>query len=78
MTGKELIIYILANNLEDEPAFKDGKLIGFLTTVEAAEKMNVGVATIRAWIDRDWVDCVVINDTIYIPANFKLSLRNIL
>jgi predicted transcriptional regulator len=78
VTGRELIIYILANNLENEPVFKDDKLIGFLTTVEAAEKMNVGTATIHAWIEQAWVDCVVINGKAYIPANFKLTLNNIL
>ena len=45
VTGRDLILYILSNNLEDEEVFKDGKLIGFLTAWEAAEKMNVGIAT---------------------------------
>ncbi len=78
MTGKDLIIYILANDLEDRPIIEDGKPIGFLTIIEAAEQMNVGIATIRAWIKKDWMDHAVIGDTVYIPANFKLSLENIL
>ena len=41
MTGRDLIIYILENGLEDEPVFKDGKFIGFITTGEAAVQCNV-------------------------------------
>ena len=52
MTGKELIIYILQNNLEDEQVFKDGKFIGFLTIEEAAIKMNVGISTIVTLLDQ--------------------------
>lgn len=29
MTGKELILYILENNLEDSEIFKDGKFLDF-------------------------------------------------
>ena len=36
MTGRDLIIYILENNLENEPVYKDGRLLGFLTVTEAA------------------------------------------
>lgn len=72
MTGRDLIIYILANNLEDEFVFKDGKFIGFVTVGEAAAKANVGDATIYAWITQGWLNCVVIGGTIYISADFKI------
>lgn len=49
MTGKELILYILQNNLENTVVLEDGFFIGFMTEEEAAAKFNVGVATIRAW-----------------------------
>lgn len=49
MTGRELIIYILQNNLEDEEVFKDGTLIGFMDEYQAAAKFRVGVSTIRTW-----------------------------
>lgn len=71
VTGRDLIIYILANNLENEFVFKDGKFIGFITVDEAAAKMNVGDATIYAWITQGLLNCVVIGGTIYIPADFK-------
>ena len=77
MTGKELILYILANDLENEPVFKDGKLLGFVTAGEAAAKMNVGTATVFAWIHQGWLDCIVIGNAVYIPANFKSPLEHI-
>lgn len=67
MTGRDLIIYILANNLENEPVFKDGKFIGFLTAEEMAIKMNVGVATIKAWAECGLIDCVRCPGEFYIP-----------
>ena len=72
MTGRDLIIYILRNNLEDEFVFKDGKFIGFITVGLAAAKMSVGDATIYAWITQGLLNCVVIGGTIYIPADFTI------
>ena len=72
MTGRDLIIYILANNLEDELVFKNGKFIGYITVEEAAVKMNVGVAMIYALINLEMLDCVVVGDTVFIPADFKV------
>ena len=71
MTGRDLIIYILKNNLEDEHVFKDGKFVGFVTVSEAATKLNVGDATIYAWITQGVLNCIVIGGMIYIPDNFK-------
>lgn len=39
MTGRDLILYILENHLEDEQVFEEGNLLGFITIIEAAEKM---------------------------------------
>ena len=69
MTGRELILYILSNGLEDEEVFKDGKFIGFLTAGEAAAKMNVGVATIYVLVSQQKLSGVLVGDTLYIPAN---------
>lgn len=73
MTGKDLILYILANDLENEPIFKDGKFIGFITAGEAAAKMNVGVATIYTWIHQGKIPGVILGNTVYVPGNFKLD-----
>lgn len=69
MTGRELIVYILENGLEDEPVFENGKFIGFVTAEQAAVKKHVGVATIEAWIDLRIVDGVDVKAGTYIPAN---------
>ena len=36
MTGKELILYILQNNLENEQVFRNGIFIGFMDETETA------------------------------------------
>lgn len=69
MTGKELMIYILQNNLEDEQVIDDGKLLGFLTAEEAAAKIHVGPATIRVSIEQKLIPGYKLNAGIYIPAN---------
>ena len=69
MTGRDLIIYILKNNLEDKPVFEDGKLLGFLTMGEAAVKLEVGIAIIRAWVDLKMIESIRLGDTIYIPSD---------
>ena len=76
MTGRELIIYILANGLEDEPIYEDGKILGFITAIEAAEKFNVGLATIKVWINEGTLDGIRIGEELYIPANADLKERN--
>lgn len=75
MTGRELIIYILENGLENEPVFKNGNFIGFSTIGEVAAKTNVGTATVHAWINQGRLNSVAVCDGIYIPANFKSPLE---
>lgn len=65
MTGKELILYILQNNLEDTIVLQDGFFIGFMTEEEAAVKFNVGVETIRAWYNCRWINGTQIGDSLY-------------
>ena len=65
MTGKELIIYILQNNLEDEQVFKNGAFIGFLTIEEAAVKMNVGISTVITLLDQDRLNGIKIGKFLY-------------
>ncbi len=72
MTGRDLIIYILSNNLEDEPIDKDGKLIGFLTIAEAAEKMKVGMGTVYAWIAQNQIKYIDIGTEYLIFADCEV------
>lgn len=69
MTGRDLIIYILKNGLEDKPVFENGKFIGFLTAEEAAAKKQVGPATIQAWVDLGFMEGVTVRPGMYIPVD---------
>ena len=69
MTGKELIIYILSNNLENEMIFKDGKFLDFMTKEEASAKFEVGVATIEAWCALGLIEGFIIGDSIFFPRD---------
>ena len=72
MTGRDLIVYILQNGLEDEPIFKeDGTITGFLTVGQAAEKANVGTATIYAWIEQKQINYILVGHRIFIQADFE-------
>ena len=65
MTGKELILYILQNNLENTIVLEDGFFTGFMTEGEAAVKFNVGIETIRAWYSCKWIKGTKIGDSLY-------------
>ena len=69
MTGRELIVYILENGLEDEPVFKDDKFVGFITVAEAAGKMDVGTATIEAWAALGMLDSINVVEGVYISES---------
>lgn len=73
MTGRDLIIYILENDLEDKPIYDNGKLIGFLTLTEVAEKMGVGISTVCVWIQQGRLDSVIIGGVVYIYDNAKIQ-----
>ena len=65
MTGKELILYILHNNLEDTVVLQNGVFIGFMTEEEAAVKFGVGLATIQAWYQCKMLPGTKIGDSLY-------------
>ena len=73
MTGKDLIVYILKNDLEDEFVFRDGKFVGFLNVKEAAVKFGTGEATIWAYCAMDMLDGYMIGEDLYIPATAVLK-----
>lgn len=75
MTGRELIIYILENGLEDKPVFENGKPLGFMTIVEAAIKFGVGGGTIMTWICLGKIKYIQLGEKLYIPANEKSPLE---
>ena len=76
MTGRDLIIYIMKNNLEDEQIFQNGSFIGFMTMEEAAVTLNVGVGTIYAWMVMGQLDYVRIGEEYFVSACSKLILES--
>ena len=68
MTGRELIIYILQNGLEDEPVFNNHKLIAHMTVEEFAVRCGVGQATVYAWIVDHRIKPLWIGTRCYIPV----------
>lgn len=77
MTGRDLIIYILQNDLENNPVFEDGHLLGFMNEVEAAVKFDVGGATIQVWVKLGYLEGFRIGNMLYIPANAEDPRNNI-
>lgn len=73
MTSRELIIYILKNNLEGKEFFKDGLLNPelFLSVDQVAMMFDVGVQTVRAWYVTGKIDGVWINHDLYIYKDVK-------
>jgi predicted transcriptional regulator len=73
MTGRDLIVYIVTNGLEDKPVFEDGKFVGFLTVGEAAVKFGTGNATIQTYYLMGMLDGFVIGGELYIPATADIK-----
>ena len=67
MTGRDLIIYILQNHLEDTEILTDNNHM-FLTVEEAAVKYGTGVAIIKAMVDRNVLKGMKIGDA-YLVLN---------
>lgn len=76
MTGRDFIIYILQHGLEDEPIFKDGKIVGYLTVYEAAAKMGVGIPTIYTMATLDQLNYILIGETLLILDDDNLKLKS--
>ena len=62
MTGRDLIIYILQNHLEDTEILTDSNHM-FLTVEEAAVKYGTGIAKIKAMINQNILKGMKIGET---------------
>ena len=69
MTGRDLIIYILQNNLEDEVVLENGFFVGFMDETEAATKFEVGVWTIRTWFSIGVLNGIQVGEKLYFLKN---------
>lgn len=66
MKGRDLIIYILENGLENEEVMSE-KFLSFMPTIESvAVAFNVGTATVQAWLDNDCLEGIESHGQIYI------------
>ena len=72
MNGRELIIYILENGLENEDIFSK-EFLKFMPTIErVAVIFKVGTATVDAWIQNDCLQAIEFDGVTYItPDSLK-------
>lgn len=70
MKGRDLIIYILQNGLEDEEIFKEGKFLDFISVEEAAVKCNTGVETIKASVRLGMMPGIKIGNNIFVASKY--------
>ena len=73
MEIRDLIIYILENELEDEEVIKDNKIIGFLSFEEVASRLDIGVSSVETMIKIGILPVVKIGEKFYIPANSNFN-----
>ena len=74
-TGRDLLLYILENKLEDKPIFENGRPAGFLTIEEAAASIGAGVATIHAMIQIKKIQYLQIGNQYFIPKDSFIFKR---
>ena len=71
MTGRDLILFILENKLEDELVIKDGIFMWLMSEDEVAAKFGVGVSTVRVYNTLGMLDGIKIKDKLYFLRNVK-------
>lgn len=73
MTGRDLIVYILSNHLENAE-IRNGKLMvsgnDFMKDEQVASILGVGMATVRVWYENDYFEGAYREDgVIYVPKD---------
>lgn len=73
MTGRDLVIYILTNHLEDTE-LRNGHLMAagndFMKDEKVASTLGVGMPTVKVWYEHDYFDGAFREDgIIYIPKD---------
>ena len=66
MTGKELIMEIIDNNLLDETVYINDIFPGFIRDTEVAKKFGVGTPTIQVWCKQGFFEYFRTNKFYYI------------
>lgn len=73
MNGRDLIVYIMQNHLEDEEVLKDGRVMGLVSDMELAVKFHTGVESVRTLMSMTHTPSVKIDNTMYYPAVPKIE-----
>ena len=78
MTGRDLIVYILSNRLENQK-IEEGNLVpvihNYMNESEVASALGVGVATIKVWFKMEYFsDFMIRDDTIYISKDEVIKI----
>lgn len=73
MTGKDLILYILQNNLENEEILNPGGSVAFVSEVDLAAYNGVGIATIHAWYERGDFTGFKIGDVVFAVLSMDIG-----
>lgn len=68
MTGRELIIYILENGLEDKELFSQNLTPLFISAEQAAVRWKCGTATVKSMVDMGKVKGAKIGDAYFVIA----------
>lgn len=70
MTGRDLIVYILQNNLEDTDVDSIMSSV-FIGEEEVAKRFNVGVDTVKVWYQLDMITGFELEGELYFPITIK-------
>ena len=71
MTGRDLIIYILENHLEDASvvwAYVDKNFDCMESVTEIAERYGVGLETVHVWLNESGITGAYYRGNIYVPS----------
>lgn len=77
MTCKELVVYILENDLLDRQVFEDGTFVGFVTYEDAAAELKLGPASMKVIMDVYEIESININGAIFLPCDFANKLLHL-
>lgn len=76
MTGRDLIIYILENGLEDEELLSNSLKPLFMTVEQAAVKWECGPATVKAMVDMRRVKGIKLGNEYFVFAMEPNPFKN--
>lgn len=76
MTGRELIIWILENGLEDKELLKDGEVYGFTSIDKAAVELEFGPTSVQSMMLAEGMSPHIIGGKMYISIQDMMTLMS--